>query len=58
MSAAAGSVAAASGGVSNASPPAISATRDSVRTSTPPAPIETSMPLAFQKRVPGVTYWS
>jgi hypothetical protein len=25
---------------------------------TPPAPTETSMPLAFQKRVSGVTYFS
>ena len=54
MSAAAGSALGAKGGVSKARPPAISATRDWVRTSTPPAPTETSIPLAFQKRVPGV----
>ena len=57
-SAGAGSILVATGDVSNASPPAINATSDSVRTSTPFAPSETSMPLAFQKRVPELTYCS
>src|SRR5215813_5002306 len=46
------------GGVSKATPPASSATRDSVRILTPPAPSEMSSPLAFQKRVPELTYLS
>ena len=56
--AAAGSAGGRNEGVSNASPPASRATSDSVRTSTPFAPSEMSTPLAFQKRVPGLTYLS
>ena len=53
--AAAGCALAAQDGVSKAMPPASSATSDSVRTLKPPAPADTSTPLAFQKRVLGLT---
>ena len=44
------------GGASKASPPTNSATTDSVRTLKPLASSETSIPLACQKRVSGLTY--
>ena len=45
-------------GTSNAIPPTSTETIDSVRISTPFAPAETLIPLAFQKRVSVVTYLS
>ncbi len=45
-------------GASKARPPSKIEISDSVRTSTPFAPTETSMPLVFQKRVAVVTYLS
>jgi hypothetical protein len=47
-----------SGGAWNAIPPIRIDTSDSVCTRTPVAARETSMPLAFHKRVFAVTYWS
>ena len=47
-----------SGGVWNAMPPIRIETSDSVCTRTPVASSDTSTPLAFQKRVLAVTYWS
>ena len=55
VSAAAASPGWSMSGVSNAMPPASNASSDSIATSTPSVPSDTSTPLAFQNRLLGRT---